>query len=104
MLTAENFFKEKLKEITKIFDDFYNYGYTNGRHICRKKYIESGYLIVNPEKQEQLLKDCEDPCKYCEHYEPAYKRGCTLSEPCEQKQKQFNALEIKKYFLDNKNI
>lgn len=104
MYSKEDFFKEELKKITKIFDDFYNYGYMHGRHKCRRKYVESGYLIIDPEKKEQLLKDCEDPCKYCEYYEPAYKKGCTLSTSCKQKEKQFNALEIKKYFLDHEPI
>lgn len=103
-IDKNDFYKDKLDFIKKKFDEVYDFAFHRGRHKCRCKYVESGYLIVDPNKKEQLLKECEDPCKYCDKYEPAYKRGCTLSTSCEKKDKQFDALEIKKYFLDNEFI
>ena len=100
-MNKEDFFKHILNNINKNLEEVYTYAFHKGRHKCRRKYVESGYLIVDPEKKEQLLKDCEDPCKCCENYEPAYKRGCTLERACEKKEKQFDAIEIKRYFLDN---
>jgi len=100
-MNKEDFFKHILNNINKNLEEVYTYAFHKGRHNCRNKYVQSGYLIVDPKKKEQLLKDCEDPCKYCENYEPSYKRGCTLEIACEKKEKQFDAIEIKRYFLDN---
>lgn len=103
-MDKEDFYKDKINFIKKKFDEIYDFAFHKGRHNCRRKYIESGYLIVDPEKKEQLIKDCEDPCKYCDKFEPIYKRSCTLSNVCKKKEIQFNALEIKKYFLDHEFI
>lgn len=103
-MNKEDFYKDKLNIVKKQFDDIYSFAFHKGRHKCRRKYLESNYLIIDPEKKEQLLKDCEDPCRYCENYEPSYKQGCSLSISCKKKEKQMLAIEIKKYFLDNSPI
>ena len=100
-MNKDDFYKDKLDFIKKKFDEVYDFAFHKGRHSCRRKYVQSGYLIVDPNKVNQLIEDCEDPCRYCDNYEPSYKRGCTLERACEKKEKQFDAIEIKKYFLDN---
>jgi len=88
------------KKIKYIMSELYTRGYHDGRRNCRKKFVDSNYLIVDPNKVNQLLEDCQDPCRYCENFEPSYKRGCTLTETCDKKQKQLDAIEIEKYFLN----
>lgn len=87
------------KRAKTLLTDIYMRGYHDGRHAERKKLIESGYLIIDPNKKEQLKKDCQDPCKFCEYYTPEYKIGCTYNpKDCKNKQKQFTAIEIQSYF------
>jgi hypothetical protein len=76
--------------------------YHAGRHDERNKLANSGYLIINPEKEEQLKKDCNDPCTICEFHEKDHKMGCSVNPTnCALKKKQFLAIEIEQYFKKN---
>ena len=89
-------YSDKYKQLHKSI--FYN-GYHTGRHVCKKNLVQSGWLIIDPNKKEELNQALEDPCKYCEHYVNEYRQGCSLDpSKCQQKEKQMLAIEIKTYF------
>lgn len=88
-----------IKYAKKVNDEAFFAGYHIGRHKCREKLAQSGWLIIDPNKREEFEKCLEDPCKYCEHYTLEYRKGCNLDpQQCEIKQKQILAQEIKLYF------
>lgn len=92
---------EKFSNISKkLLTDLYMKGYHKGRHYEREKLLSSGYLIINPDKKDKLMKACEDPCKHCSYYTDEFKIGCSMLNPqnCQDKQNQLLAIEIRKYF------
>ena len=95
----EHWNQEGYKHARQLHDSAYFSGFHRGRHKEREELVNSGWLIIDPNKKKELENALEDPCKYCENYTKEYKIGCN-SDPktCERKQKQFLALEIKSYF------
>jgi hypothetical protein len=74
----------------------YTKEYHDGRHACRKKYVDSGLLVINPDIDIDVL--CESPCSTCEHLNKNTKMPCTMTTSCKKKQDQLTAIEIKRYF------
>ena len=70
--------------------------YHDGRHACRKKYVDSGLLVINPNVDIDAL--CESPCSTCEHFNESTKMPCTMTTYCKKKLDQLTAIEIKQYF------
>ncbi len=83
----------------KVLTDLYMRAYHEGRHKERDRLVNSGFVIIDPNKVEELNKACDNPCINCEHYNPWIKIGCSFNpQECEKKQKQLHAPEIKAWF------
>ena len=94
--------KEKRQKIIEQYQhwqtELYNSAWHEGRHECREKFANCGYLIIDPEKYDELFKIAKtDPCEFCKDYDPSYKRGCTKAH-CDLKDKQSDALELIAWF------
>jgi len=95
----EHWVNEGVKTARRLHDDAYFAGFHRGRHKERESLVNSGWLIINPEKREEINKALEDPCIYCNHYTKEYKIGCTKdTKTCTKKQKHILANEINLYF------
>ena len=91
--------EKTLEKLEPTLRDLASSYYHAGRHAERDKLVKSGYLMINPEKIEELKKDLHDPCSVCEFHVQDYKMGCSVDpKHCERKKKQFLAIEIDQYF------
>ena len=101
----ENVFKETLDEsgytdkMKHVLTDLYMRAYHNGRHAERDRLIKDGFLIINPDKMQELEYQAKNPCEGCAERADYLKIGCKANpKECELKQKQLRALEILTHF------
>ena len=101
----EKVFKETLDEsgytnkMKRVLTDLYMRAYHDGRHAERDRLLKGDFLIIDPNKKEELENLCQDPCRTCPHYTSDYRIGCTKNpKECADKQKQLHAMEIITWF------
>jgi len=93
-------YTEKMKHM---MTNIYMRGYHDGRHAERDKLVKGDYLIINPEKINELNEKCQNPCNGCEFKSDYLKIGCNNNpKECQKKQEQLRALEILTWFKINK--
>ena len=105
MYLEEKVFKEILddQEYTKkfkiIMTDLYMKAYHDGRHAERDRLVKDNYLIIDPNKLNELENKCQDPCTGCTERADYLKIGCkTNPKECKLKQEQLRAIEVKTWF------
>jgi len=105
MNLEEKVFKEILdnqeytKKIKYIMTDLYMKAYHDGRHIERDRLVKDGYLIIDPNKFDELNNKCQDPCDSCEFKSDYLKIGCSNNpKECQKKQEQLRAIEVRTWF------
>ena len=108
MYLEEKVFKEILdkqeytKNIKHIMTDLYMRAYHDGRHAERDNLRKDGFLIIDPEKINELEKRCIDPCLTCDKRADNLKIGCSANpNKCKLKQDQFRAIEVRTWFKNN---
>ena len=101
----EKVFKEMLdnqgytKKFKYMMTDLYMRAYHDGRHAERDRLVKDGYLIINPDKLQDLEYKSQDPCVGCAERTDYLKIGCKANpKECELKQQQLRALEIISWF------
>ena len=101
----EKVFKEILddqgytKKFKYMMTDLYMRAYHDGRHAERDRLVKDGYLIINPDKLQDLKYKSQDPCVDCSERVDYLKIGCKANpKECELKQQQLRALEIMSWF------
>ena len=101
----EKVFKEILddqgytKKFKYMMTDLYMRAYHDGRHAERDRLVKDGYLIINPDKLQDLKYKSQDPCVGCRERADYLKIGCKANpKECELKQQQLRALEIMSWF------
>ena len=86
-------------KIKYMMTDLYMKAYHNGRHAERDRLCKDGFLIINPDKINEIKNICIDPCENCKEKVTYLKIGCKANpKECERKQKQLRALEIMTWF------
>lgn len=88
------------KGIRNVLENIYNAGWHNGRHADRDKWSKCGYLIIDPDKIEEIKKKLDNnPCKNCKYSTPTRLTGCLMNpQKCEEYQKYSLLCELIKYF------
>ena len=101
----EKVFKEILDKsgytdkMKSVLTNLYMRAYHDGRHAERDRLVKDGYLIIDPNKIDELNKQAFNPCEGCTERADYLKIGCKANpKECELKQKQLRALEILTYF------
>lgn len=101
----EKVFKEILdnqgytKKFKSMMTDLYMRAYHDGRHAERDRLCKDGFLIIDPERIDELKNICIDPCYNCKERVDYLKIGCKANpKECELKQQQLRALEIMSWF------
>ena len=101
----EKVFKEILDDqgytnkFKHLMTDLYMRAYHDGRHAERDRLVKGGYLIINPEKFNELDNKCQDPCDGCEFKSDYLKIGCSNNpKECQKKQEQLRVMEIMTWF------
>ncbi len=101
----EKVFKEILdnqgytKKFKSMMTDLYMRAYHDGRHAERDRLVKDGFLIIDPERIDELKNICIDPCYNCKERVDYLKIGCKANpKECEIKQQQLRALEIMSWF------
>lgn len=86
-------------KVKKIMTNLYMKAYHDGRHAERNKLIKDGFLIIDPNKVDELRRQSMNPCESCSKKADYLKIGCTTNpQECELKQKQLRAIEILNHF------
>lgn len=88
-----------IKYAKRAHDEAYFAGFHRGRQKQREKWVNCGWLQVNPLKEKELQEALRNPCDNCVNRADYLKIGCK-SDPkqCELKQRQNLAIEIATYF------
>lgn len=101
----EKVFKEILddqgytKKFKTIMTDLYMRAYHDGRHAERDRLVKDNYLIIDPNKLNELEEKCQDPCDNCSERADYLKIGCKANpKECKLKQEQLRAIEIRTWF------
>lgn len=101
----EKVFKEILddqgytKKIKYMMTDLYMKAYHDGRHAERDRLVKDGFLIINPNKIDDLNELVLDPCIGCTERADYLKIGCKANpKECKRKQEQLRAIEVKTWF------
>jgi len=101
----EKIFKEMLddqgytKKFKHMMTDLYMKAYHEGRHAERYNLRKDGFLIIDPERIDELKNRCIDPCLNCDKRADYLKIGCKENpKECKIKQQQLRALEIMSWF------
>lgn len=101
----EKVFKEILddqgytKKIKYMMTDLYMRAYHDGRHAERDRLVKDGFLIINPDKIDELNKLVLDPCIGCTERADYLKIRCKANpKECKRKQEQLRAIEVKTWF------
>lgn len=99
----EKYWKEHgINYAKRAHDEAYFAGFHRGRHKLRDTYVNSKWLILNPNKLTDIKFAAEDPCLNCINRADYLKIGCKADpKKCELKQKQFLAIELLTYFNIN---
>ena len=89
-------YTDKMK---RVMTNLYMKAYHDGRHEERSRLVKEGYLIIDPNRIDELNRQAFNPCEGCTQRADYLKIGCKANpKECEQKQKQLRALEILSYF------
>ena len=101
----EKVYKELLDEteytskMKRIMTDLYMRAYHDGRHAERDRLVKDGYLIIDPDKLNELEWKCQDPCTSCIERADYLKIGCKANpKECKLKQEQLRAIEVRTWF------
>jgi len=101
----EKVYKELLDEteytskMKRIMTDLYMRAYHDGRHAERDRLVKDGYLIIDPNKLNELEWKCQDPCTNCIERADYLKIGCKANpKECKLKQEQLRAMEVRTWF------
>lgn len=82
-----------------MMSDLYMRAYHDGRHAERDRLVKDGYLIIDPNKFDELNSKCQDPCNNCKYKSDYLKIGCNNNpKECKKKQEQLRAMEIMAWF------
>lgn len=96
----EEYWKQHgIKYAKRAHDEAYFAGFHHGRHKQREQYVQSGWLILDPSKIDEIKYAAENPCEGCKNRVDYLKIGCKEDPTrCDLKQKQMLAIELLTYF------